>query len=142
MTSKTARAIAPSQMPKALVRGLVVSVLITLGGAALMSALIIREMILETAIGYCAMGTLLVSSVAGALVAIRSNERNKFLVVLLAGVLYSIVLLAANALLYKGGYEGVGVSLTLVMGGSVAAAFLVAPSGMKRRPSKRKKKHR
>ena len=55
MTSKTARAIAPSQMPKALVRGLVVSVLITLGGAALMSALIIREMIRETAIGYCAM---------------------------------------------------------------------------------------
>lgn len=142
MTTKTTRAIAPSQIPQALLKGLAVSVLIMLGGTALMSALIIREVVRETAIGYCAMGILLISAMAGAFAAIRKAEKQKYAVSLLQGALYFIVLMAANALLYKGGYEGIGASLILIMGGSIAAAFLRKTSAGYRRPSKRKKKHR
>ena len=142
MTSKTVRAIAPSQIPKAVARGVATSILIMVGGAALMSVLILREIIKETAVGYCAMGILLLSSMEGTRAAVRKSEGKIFTVAVLTGAVYAGILLILNAMLYKGGYEGVGVSVLLIIGGSIASGFLTIPDRRIKKHPKRKKKHR
>jgi hypothetical protein len=79
---------------------------------------------------------------AGSRTAVRKNDRKKLLTALLCGIVYAAVLMAANALLYKGEYEGVGVSLMLILGGSLAALLLTDTGGRKKLRPNRKKKHR
>ncbi len=142
MKSKTARAIAPSGIPWSVLRGALISVGIMIAGTALMSYLIVMEILKESAIGYSAMGILLVSTMVGSMAATRNYQTKKLMISALAGSMYLLLLLTGNALLYKGGYEGVGVTVALVIGGSIAASFLGNEAGKRRYPSKRKKKHR
>lgn len=141
MTRKLKQSLAPSTAPKNVVKGLVTGILITLVGTAVMSALIIREMLKESAIGYVSMGILLAASIAAAFVAMKNAERRKGVIAAITGASYAVVLLALNALLYRGGYEGVGVTMLLIAGGSMSAIMLGANQKKKGHGSKRKKKH-
>ena len=81
---------------------------ITLAGAAVMSGLILKEVLVENAIGYAAMGILLMSSFAGSAAAVRSIGKQPAVAAILTGIFYFGILALLNALLYKGGFEGVG----------------------------------
>lgn len=142
MKSKVARSVAPSGVPYAVLKGTMASLGITVLGAMLMSWLILRETLKETAIGYSAMGILLLSSLIGASVSSGKMESKRMITSALTGCVYAVILLIANALLYKGGYEGVGATLLIVFGGSIAADILNPGHGKRTGSSKRRRKHR
>ena len=134
--------LAPSAIPAALIKGTGVSLLITMFGAAIMSWLIIRDTLKETAIGYCAMAILMAASFVGPAWAIRKAGEKRMQIALLVAAIYAAVLLILNWILYKGGYEGVGETLLIIAGGSVTASLTISGSGNGSRGRRRKKKHR
>jgi len=122
---RTKREIRRSEtMGTALLKGLLWEAGITVAGAGLMAWLMLRQMLRDTVIGYCAMGILMVSSLLGALVSVRTMGRKIALTGLCSGGIYFCLLAALNALLYKGGYEGVGVTALLILGGAMTGVFL------------------
>lgn len=131
-----------SEMPSGLLKGALVGIAITLAGAAVMSALILREVLQETAIGYSAMGVILISAFAGAMVAMNTVKQRPAVVAVLSGLIYYAVLLGANALFFKGEYEGLGVTALLVLAGVGTALLLKMKPRKGRRPSVRKNRHR
>lgn len=131
-----------SAMPSGLLKGALVGIGITLVGAAVMSALILREVLRETAIGYSAMGVILVSAFAGAMAAMNTVKQRPAVVAVLSGLIYYAVLLGANALFFKGEYEGLGVTALLVLAGVGTALLLKMKPRKGRRPSVRKNRHR
>ncbi len=142
MKIKTMNTIAPSAMPGSVLRGALAGIALTILGAVVMSGLIIKETLRETSIGYCAMGILLLASVAASMVSIRHMGSKRIQVSLITGAIYAGVLMLANGLLYKGGFDGVGETLLIIFGGSVAAALLGTGGRNKQHSARRKKKHR
>ncbi len=113
-----------STMPAGLLKGAVAAIIMTIAGAALMSALIIREVLRETSIGYCAMVVLLISPLAGALIAMNAVKQKLAIVAALSAGIYYLLLLGTNALLLKGEYTGMGVTALLVLAGAGSALLL------------------
>ena len=113
-----------SSEPAGLAAGAVVSVAMTIAGAALSSILIERRYLTWDHVGYAVMITILLSSYAGAKVAYGKIRHQRILVCLASGGIYWGLLLLTTALLFGGKYEAVGVTLLLVLGGSGCAALL------------------
>ena len=111
------RPAASSTITVALGKGAVWSVGITIAGAAIMAVLIVREMLREIAIGYTAMVVLLLASWFGSKIAVRTFGKKLALTALTSGVIYFLILAGLNAVLYKGGYEGVGVTAVMILAG-------------------------
>ena len=120
--------------------GLVVSLLITIAGAALTAWLIVSEKIGEGTIGYAAMVLLAIASATGALVAVALIKRLRLQICMLTGGCYYLALLAMTALLFGGQYQGMGVAAIVILAGCALIAFLPAKNG--RVGWKRKKAYR
>lgn len=120
--------------------GIVVSLLITLAGAALAAWLIASEKIGEGSIGYAAMVILALASASGALVAVLLTKRLRLQVCMLTGGCYFLTLLAMTALFFGGQYQGMGVSAVIILAMCALVAFLPAKNG--RGSVKRKKAYR
>ena len=131
-----------SSMPVGLAIGGGVSLIITLLTAALLAELINREAISEESVGYGVMILLLLSSAIGSLTAVGKIKRQRMAVCLLSGGIYFCILLSITALFFGGQYDAVGVTAVLVLGGSVAAAFLSLQQGRRGRSGKTRRKHR
>ncbi len=131
-----------SSIPSGLLKGTLVGVVITLLGAAAMSGLIIREVLQETSIGYCAMVVLVASSFASAMSAMKSVKQKLAVVSILSGAVYFAVLLGMNALLCKGTYEGTGVTALLVLAGTGTALLVGLKPSKGTRSRLRKNKRR
>lgn len=111
-------------MPGGLAVGGGVSLGITLAGCSLLAWLVGSERIDWQTIGYWIMAMLLLGSFLGASVACARIKRQRLLVSILAGVVYMGILLSITALFFGGQYDGVMVTMILVLGSSLAAGLL------------------
>ncbi len=130
-----------STIPAGLLKGTLAGLGATLLGAAGMSGLIIREVLRETAIGYCAMVVLVLASFLAAMTAMRSIKQKMAVVATLSGAFYFLVLVGSNALFLKGEYHGAGVTALLVLAGA-GTALLVGLKPQKQGHSRLRKKKR
>ena len=111
-------------MPMGIGIGCGISLMLTLLGAGVIAKLISAEILQETSIGYSAMMILLISSAAGAAVAIRKVQKRMLQVSLLVGVIYYGMLLASTAIFFGGHYQGMGVTGLLVVAGCAAVILM------------------
>lgn len=126
-------------MPLGLVVGLAVSVVITLLAVGTIAHLVLGGKMSAETIGYGSVVTLLLSSAAGAWVAARSVKHRWMVVCLGTGGIYFLMLLSCTALFFGGQYEGVGVTLLMVLAGSGAVGLfgLKGEGGAKKRRKRR-----
>lgn len=103
---------------------LLISLLITLAGSALIAIMVSSERIGEGAIGYGAMVTLALATLAGAWIAVAFVKRLRLQVSMIFGACYYLLLLAMTALLFGGQYQGMGTTALVVLIGSALIAFL------------------
>lgn len=123
-------------IPVGIMWGTGVSLFVTFLGAAVAALLLDREILAQSSVGYCAMVILLMASYAGAMTARGCIKRQHLMVCLLSGTVYTLCLLSMTAVFFGGQYEAVGVTVFLVMGGSVLALLMNKRSG---RGGKRRK---
>jgi len=131
-----------SSIPAGLAVSAAVSMIITLLVVTIGAYLLSKEILPQEQIGYCSMTALLAGSVLGAVTAARKIKHQKFLVGIFSGIVYYLVLLALTALFFGGEYQGMGVTLLLVMGGSMIGAILANREPKSRRAMGRKKYNR
>lgn len=118
--------------------GLVVSVIITLLGAAAVAYMIESEVIGESSIGYASMVILMVATVAGVATAVVKTKRLRLQVSLLTGSAYFLTLLATTALFFGGRFDGVITTLILILIGSLLVALIPQKrNGWRRHTGKR-----
>lgn len=113
-------------IPVGIAFALLVSMIMTLAGAALTALLVSSEKIGEGAIGYMVILILAITSVIGALIAVMSVKRLRLQVSMIFGGSYYLLLLAMTALLFGGQYQGMGITAMIVLTGSALIAFLPA----------------
>ena len=111
-------------MAAGLAVGTLVSLLITLFGAAVIANLVLSEKMVSQGIGYGAVLVLLLASATGAWIAAAMVKHLWLVVCMGAGGSYYLMLLAITALFFGGQYQGMGVTALLVLGGCSAIALL------------------
>ena len=111
-------------MPAGIAMGVAVSLVITLIGALLLGWLVDRETLELNSIGYGSMVILLTASALGALTAKSRIKHRSLVVCLITGGGYYLSLLAITALFFGGQYQGLGVTMGVVLAGSGAAGLL------------------
>ena len=134
----TARAVS---IPAGLFFGVGTGLGVTAIGAGAAAWAVLRGIIPETGVGYCAMVILLLASAAGASVAAGTIQRLRAQMCLAAGGGYYLCLLAVTALFFGGQFDGMGVTALMVLCGSVLV-ILLAPGGKNRAGCRRRKKRR
>lgn len=128
-----------SSMPGGLAMGGAVSLLVTLGGSGIFGYLISKEILPETATGYCAMTVIFLSAVLGAAMSASRIKRRRLFVCAVSGMIYYGLLLSMTALFFGGQYQGILVTGLLILGGCGTVVLL----GMrqKKSPYGRKRKY-
>ena len=109
---------------------------------AICAALVSGETIDEENAGYCAMAVLLLSSIIGVKVVVGKGEARKVYTALMVGVSYTFLLLSMTALLFDGLYQGVGVSVLVIMSGCFLAIISGQKQGNKVKIRRSKKRYR
>ena len=127
-------------IPAGLGIGLLVSLVITVAGAAITAWLIASEKIGEGSTGYGVMVILALGAGLGALSAVYLIKRLRLQVCMLTGVCYYLSLLAMTALFFGGQYQGMGISAIVILSICALIAFLPTKNGQVR--GKRKKLYR
>lgn len=113
-----------SSVPVGLFYGAITSMGTTLLIAGILAKLIDGEAMAWENIGYGIMLLLLLASFLGANVASGKIKRQHLLICLMSGMTYMAILLSITALFFGGQYDGIWVTLLLVLGGSLSAALL------------------
>ncbi len=127
-------------IPIGLAIGGLVSIIVTLAGSALLSYLVLSEMIGEQGIGYGSMIILLLSTILGSLIAVRTIQKQRLQVSLMSAGLYYLMLIGITALFFGGEYAGMGVTgLVVLIGGLIVAFF---PGGERGKIRFRKRQYR
>ncbi len=111
-------------MPQGLAMGALVSLVMTILVTALGAHMIASEIIPQERIGYCSIAAILISTISGGITAAAKIKRRRLMTCALSGMCYFLILLSATALFFGGQYEGIGVTLLVVILGSFAAALL------------------
>ncbi len=111
-------------IPAALAVGVLLSVTTMLATACVTAWLVNTEKMGETAMGYCALVILAVSTVAGAAGSAAISGQRRLLVCALLGGCYLAFLLACTALFFGGQYHGIGATVLLIMGCATAVGLL------------------
>ena len=99
---------------------MVATLVIVVTGAVLVS----NEIIAFENIGYCSIAALLLGSFLGTITAVHRIKRQKVLIGILSGGVYYLMLLSITALFFGGQYKGMGVTLLVVIGGSLLGVIL------------------
>ena len=129
-------------VPGVLAVGAVVSVIVTLIGISICTSLISAERISTECADYCAIGILLLSTIAGSAVAIGKRGEKRLYMSLAVGSVYLVVLLAMTALFFGGRYQGVGVTAIVIFGGAILTVLLPEKLEMKAKAHRSKKRRR
>lgn len=127
-------------IPAGLGLGILISLVITLAGAAVTAWLMTTEAMGEESTGYAAMIILALASGAGALSAVHLIKRLRLQMCLLSGACYYLTLLAMTALLFGGQYQGMGVSAIVIL--AVCALIAFIPSKNRQTGKKRNRAYR
>lgn len=126
-------------MTKGLASGALISICITITGAAVLSKMLEQGLMMWENIGYIIAITILLSAFAGSTFSITRINRRKLLVCAESALIYIAILLTMTALFFGGQYEAVGVSIALICSGSISALLLlVGKKGRKSRHNHRK----
>ena len=104
--------------------GTVISLIVTLLGACIIANLVLSGKMVAETIGYGAMLIVLFASALGAWISAGLIKRRWMVVCLGTGGSYYLVLLAITALFFGGQYQGLGVTVLLVLGGCGAVGLL------------------
>lgn len=110
-----------ASMPVGLINGAGISLGITILGSAVIAKMLDMRKMDEKMIGYAVMIMLMTASFLGAMVSRNRIKRQHLLVCCLAGVIYLLELLGITALFFGGQYEAIGVTMSVVFGGSMLA---------------------
>ena len=127
-----------ASIPAGALFGAMCAMIWTLLASGILSWLVHTEKMAEQNIGYGSMVILLTASVLGATISFAKVKRQRAVACLSAGGIYLLILLAINALFFGGQYTDVGVTATLVIGGSGVAIFLGMERGKRKRGVGRK----
>lgn len=122
-----------STIPAGLAYGLLISLTVTVAGAAVLAWLIHREILPEGQTGYGVMVLLLLASWLGAMAARGKTKRLRLAVCLASGGVYFLSLLVMTALFFGAQYSGVGETGLLVFCGAILAAF----TGLRRKTGRK-----
>ena len=131
-----------SSLPFGVGLGLLLSIVTTLMGAAILGYLIVGERIGEDAIGVGSMIVLILASLVGSITAINLVKRLRIQVCSLVALGYYLSLLACTALFFGGQYTGMLTTgiVILVSCGGVALLYTFLNNGGK--VKRRKKAYR
>ena len=116
-------------IPAGLGLSTLISLVITLAGAALLAYMMTSEKIGEGAMGFSAMMIQAIASVAGAWCAVSVVKRLRLQMCMMAGACYYLTLLAMTALFFEGRYQGMGVSALIILAGCAIVAFIPVKNG-------------
>lgn len=105
-------------IPMGIGLGLLMSLIVTLVGAAISAYLIITEKIGETSIGYGSMVILVAAAALGSWVATSSIGRRRLMVCGIFSAAYYMLLLGTTAMFFGGQYEGMGITAIMILIGS------------------------
>lgn len=111
-------------VPKGIGLGLTTAMVLTVIFAIVMTQLILTEKAGEASLGYAAIFVLPCISAVSALVAVAIIKRRRMQVCLLSGVAYFLALGLVNVLAFGGQFEGVGVTLLLILAGVLFVGVL------------------
>ena len=125
-------------MPKCIVVGVVLCVVLSLVGALCVALLIDGGRLPEEAIDYGALLLVLLSAFTGSFAAIHFSKGFQLPVALGVSGVYFVLLLSATALLFEGRYTGLAATALTVLLGS-GCAILLAGAGNKRERNRFKK---
>ena len=130
-----------ASLPSGLAAGAAVSMVVTILVCSLGAWLISSEILAQEYIGYCAIGALLMASILGGMTAMKRTKRKRLPVSLMNGGIYYFMLIALTILFFDGSFRGMGVTLAVVLIGSLIAV-LPADGHKKRNLGQRHKKIR
>ena len=122
--------------------GWLAAIAVLVAGIGLVAMLIENDLLGQIWFNYGTVLIILLSSFIGSLITMLGVDRRKLITSGLFAVGYWGILLAITALFFEGRYSGVGVTLLLVVAGSVMPALLSVRGGNKRRPAARYAVHR
>ena len=117
-----------SSFPAGIGAGLLTGMSMTLLLSLLTAYLISGEVIGQDRIGYCAMITLLLSSIGGAWTASAKTKRMPVQTSVVYAAGYFLLLVSMTALFFGGQFEAVGVTLVTIVIGSGAGGLLCVRS--------------
>ena len=116
--------------------------LTTLLAVAIGASLIAKEVVTQEHIGYCSMIALLLGAMAGTVTAVKKIKHRKLMVSMLSALVYVVILLSVTALLFGGQYSGVGVTVIMVLCGSLIGLILSNGKEGRGLPRRRRKFNR
>ena len=131
-----------ASIPSGLAAGAAVSMAVTAAICGLGAWLIASEIMPQQQIGYCSLAALLLSAALGAMTAMHRVKRKRLMVGLMSGGIYYAILIAITILFFDGSFQGMGVTLTVILVGSLLAILVNnrrqnAGSGHRRRKIRR-----
>lgn len=118
-------------IPTGLAIGGLISLIVTLAGAAATAYLVLNQRIGENGIGYASMIILFLGAVMGAWGAFSSIKKQRLQVCLLSAAVYYLLLLAITALFFGGQYQGMGVTAIVILIGALAVALFPSKENTK-----------
>ena len=130
----------PLPLWKSMLQGWGISIVITLLATAAMAKLILSGVLPEGSIGYIAMGIILGSVIAGSITAAHSAGNRSAIAAISNAGLYWLTLVLVNALVCKGEYYGLWVTLFLALGGGISTIFMKFERKKKKTPLGRKRR--
>ena len=125
----------------AVAKGTAICLLGALAGGAGISCMIIRGTLKENAIGYSAMGILILSTILGVIPAVMGTYRRKLPAALITGSCYFLTLALLNIILFNGIYTGIGTTMFVIISSAVAGFLLAGKPKTKQTAKKRRHKH-
>lgn len=124
--------------PGSIAFGATVSLVITLIAAAIVAALIESGKISSRGMGYAVMIILMVSSLAGSLIASKRSATKKIIITVFTALCYLVELLCITALLFDGEYKGIPATALVVVSGGIVAGLIPNKQGNGVKVRKRK----
>lgn len=114
-------------IPTGLAFGGLISLIVTVAGAAATAHLLMNQRIGENGIGYASMIILFVASLLGAWGAFGCIKKQRLQICVMAAAVYYLLLLAITALFFGGQYQGMGVTAVVIVIGALTVALF--PTG-------------
>lgn len=111
-------------MAMSLLVGFIISWVITIVSALVVTAMLSKNTIPQDAIGTAAVITMFAASLISAIATGRMQHDKKLLACLMVGAIYYVSLLGCNALIFEGRYTGLLGGLLTIMGCSLIAGLL------------------
>lgn len=113
-----------TSIPQGLALGALISIAITILVTAMGAHMIASEIMPQEQIGYCSIAAILLSTVSGGMIATGRIKRRRLMVCMLSGLCYFCILLSMTALFFGGQYDGIGVTLLIIILGSLVSALI------------------